>query len=134
MKNIKKILNTNILAAQMNSSSFYIIETKLKKRNQNAVNSFSLSQYSFKNSICFNDFKTLQLKFPLQLTIFSKTTDFNIKHLDPSTTVLVKAKHFVFTDKNVALFNLKNKKNCIHKLGFCLQSTSLALNSLLGAG
>jgi hypothetical protein len=32
MKNIKKILNTNVLITQINSSSFFILETKLKKK------------------------------------------------------------------------------------------------------
>jgi hypothetical protein len=131
MKNIKKILNTSVLATQMNSCSFFIVETKLRKKNQKSANFFSLSQYSFKNSIYFNGFRTLKLKFPLQLTTFSSETNFNLKHLDLSTTILLKMKHFVFTDKNIVLFNLKSEKQCINKLGLCLQSTSLALNSLL---
>ena len=131
MKNIKKILNTNVLATQINSSFFFILETKLTKKSQKNGNSFSLSQYAFKNSACFNNFKTLKFKFPLQLTIFSDKTVFDIRNLDSSSIILLKMKHFVLTDKNIVLFNLKNEKHCINKLAFCLQSTSQALNSLL---
>jgi len=131
MKNIKKILNTNVLVTQINSSSFFILETKLKKKSQKNVNSFSLSQYAFKNSVCFNNFKTLQFKFPLQLTVFSDKAAFDIKNLDSSSIILLKMKHFVLIDKNIGLFNLKTKKHCINKLAFCLQSTSQAINSLL---
>ena len=66
MKNIKKILNTNILANQMNSSLFFILEIKLKNKNKKGSNSSSLSQYAFKNSPYFKVLKTLDLKFPLQ--------------------------------------------------------------------
>ena len=129
---MKKILNTNVLVTQVNSSSFFILETKLKKKiKKKNVNSFSLSQYAFKNSACFNNFKTLQFKFPLQLTVFSDTAAFDIKNLDSSSTILLKMKHFVLIDKNIGLFNLKNEKYCVNKLAFCLQSTSQALNSLL---
>jgi NAD-dependent DNA ligase len=131
MKNIKKILNTNVLITQINSSSFFILETKLKKKSQKNVHSFSLSQYAFKNSVCFNNFKTLQFKFPLQLTFFSDKAAFDIKNLNSSSIILLKMKHFVLIDKNIGLFNLKNEKHCINKLAFCLQSTSLATNSLL---
>ena len=131
MKNIKKILNTNVLVTQINSSSFFILETKLKKKSQKNVNSFSLSQYAFKNSVCFNNFKTLQFKFPLQLTVFSDKAAFDIKNLNSSSIILLKMKHFVLIDKNIGLFNLKNEKHCINKLAFCLQSTSQVINSLL---
>jgi len=131
MKNIKKILNTNVLVTQINSSSFFILETKLKKKSQKNVNSFSLSQYAFKNSVCFNNFKTLKFKFPLQLTVFSDKAAFDIKNLDSSSIILLKMKHFVLIDKNIGLFNLKNEKQCINKLAFCLQSTSQGINSLL---
>ena len=131
MKNIKKILNTSVLVTQINSSSFFILETKLKKKGQKNANSFSLSQYVFKNSACFNNFKTLQFKFPLQLTVFSDKPAFDITNLDSSSIILLKMKHFVLIDKNIELFNLKSEKHCINKLAFCLQSTSQALYSLL---
>ena len=131
MKNIKKILNTNILASQMTSSLFFILETKLKKKKKNDLNSFHLSQYAFKNSSYFKLFKTLELKFPLQLTFFSNAADFNNKSIDSFTTVLLKTRHFIFTDKNLMLFSLKNEKICLIKIAACLQSGTRAFNALL---
>jgi len=133
MKNIKKILNTNILANQMNSSLFFILEIKLKNKNKKGSNSSSLSQYAFKNSPYFKVLKTLDLKFPLQLTTFTNSNSFNAKTIDFSNTVLLKVKHFVFMDKNINLFELKNEKTCINKIAFCLQGTVRALKGLLGA-
>jgi hypothetical protein len=133
MKNIKKILNTNILANQMNSSLFFILQMKLKNKNEKSANSYSLSQYTFKNSSYFKLLKTLELKFPLQLTTFANPISFNTKTIDFSNTVLLKIKHFVFIDKNLVLFELKNEKMCMNKIAFCFQGTLFALNGLLGS-
>jgi hypothetical protein len=133
MKNIKKLLNTNILATQMNSSVFFILETKFKKNSQKSVNSFSLSRHAFKNSSYFKSFKTLEFKFPLQLTLLERTSEYSPKNGDSSSLILLKNKHFVFTDKNLLLFSLKNEKSCINKLAFSLQSTARVFNNLLAS-
>jgi hypothetical protein len=127
MKNIKKTLNTNILETQINSSFLFILETKLKKKS--IRNSISVSKYAFKKSFFFKQMEELHLKFPLQLTTFSDLDQ--LKNIDLSHAILLKQKHFLFTDTNFFLLKIKDEKLCIAKLSFCFQHTTQALNNLL---
>ncbi len=129
MKHIKKTLNINILETQINSSFLFILETKLKK-DKSIRNSISISKYAFKKSFFFKQIEQLHLKFPLQLTTLSSVNETN--NIDFSNVVLLKQKHFVFTDKNFSLLKMKNETFCIAKLSLCLQQTTQALNNLLG--
>lgn len=130
MKNIKKLLNTNIIENQINSSFFFVLETRLQSKN--SKNGVSISQNIFKKSSYFKKFDSLKVKFPLQLTTFKNKETFNEYTRDPSNAILFKSNNFLFSDKNFSLLKLFNDKHCSNKLAFSLQQSILSIKSLVG--
>lgn len=129
MKNIKKLLNTNIIENQIKSSPFFILETKLQT--QKSKKGISISQHIFKNSSYFKQFEKLKLKFPLQLIIFKDKKTLNECIRYSSNTILFKANNFLFIDKSFFLLNSLSEKHCSSRLASCLQEKVQNIKSLL---
>jgi hypothetical protein len=129
MKNIKKLLNTNIIENQIKSSFFFTLETDVQKKK--SKNGISISQNIFKNSDYFKQFKFLKLKFPLQLIIFENKEKFNEYMKEPVNAILFKTKSFVFIDKNFFLLKSFNDTNCSNRLSRSLQEAVQGVKSLL---
>ena len=129
MKNIKKLLNTNIIENQIKSSFFFTLETGVQKKK--SKNGISISQNIFKNSVYFKQFKFLRLKFPLQLIIFKNKEKFNEYMKEPVNAILFKTKSFVFIDKNFFLLKSFNDTNCSNRLARSLQEAAQGIKSLL---
>jgi len=129
MKNIKKLLNTNIIENQIKSSFFFTLETGVQKKKSKT--GISISQNIFKNSVYFKQFKFLKLKFPLQLVILKNKEKFNEYMKEPINAILFKTKSFVFIDKNFFLLKSFNDINCSNRLARSLQEAVQGIKSLL---
>jgi hypothetical protein len=131
MKNIKKLLNTNIIENQIKSSFFFTLKTGLQtKKSKNGI---SIGQHIVKNSSYFKQIESLHLKFPLQLIIFKDRETFNEYATDSSNAaILFKSNNFLFIDKNFFLLKSFNEKYCSNKLASCLQEAVYGVKSLLG--
>ena len=129
MKNIKKLLNTNIIENQIKSSFFFTLETGIQtKKSKNRI---SISQNIFKNSVYFKQLNFLKIKFPLQLIIFKNKEKFNEFMKEPVNAILFKTKNFLFIDKNFFLLKLFNDTNCSNRLTRSLQEALQDIKNLL---